>query len=328
MKNQSYLSQYNRAGNWKRTVPQRANHASSSNSQPNTSRGASLTSSPADGPASQPKRKFFSHLVAYLDVTQKLLEDGKRLCKAEFQLEFVPRDLKIRTSNTDDYTTISSYLGASNVKFYSFDTAPRDSIKFLLRGLPMDIQLAEVHSALASHDITPIHIHQLTKTVDNPTTQSRDTSPLPLWVIAIAKSVDSVARLKAVTGLLHLRVRIEDYRGRSAIQQCFRCQKFARKANFCHMAPRCAKYAKDHNTRDCPDPEPVIAAPKCATCNGDHHANFSGCPELQKFQRTQRPRPSPPGFAPQPSAFPPEPWNKFRFTDFGTFETPGEKCKH
>ena len=221
-------------------------------------------------------------------------------------MEFVPRGLKIRTCHIDDLRNVTTYLNASKVEYYTFDS-PRDSIKYLIRGLPLSALQAEVHSALATHDIVPIALRQLQKTVYNPDTRSRDTSLLPLWLITISKSADVVARLKAITGLLHFRVRIEDYRGRTALQQCYRCQKFGHKATFCHMALRCAKCAQGHNTRDCPDPRPVIDSPKCANCNGDHQANFSECPELLKFQRAQRPRPRPPGLAPAPSAFPPLP---------------------
>ena len=145
----------------------------------------------------------------------------------------------------------------------------------------------------------------MTKTVYNPSTNARETSPIPLWVGTVSKSAASVSALKAITGLLHFRVHVEDYRGRTSVQQCYRCQKFGHKANYCSMRPRCAKCAEEHNTRDCPHPQPVIDSPKCANCGGAHQANAETCPTLVKFRKSQQPRPRPPGFAPTPAAFPP-----------------------
>ena len=180
-----------------------------------------------------------------------------------------------------------------------------ETVKYVLRGLPTHITSPELSSALASQDVTPISLRQMTKTVYNPSTQARQTSPIPLWVVTISKSAASVASLKSITGLLHFRVHIEDYRGRTSVQQCYRCQKFGHKANFCSMRPRCAKCAEDHNTRDCPHPQPVIDSPKCANCGGAHQANSDVCPTLLKFRKSQQPRPRPPGFAPTPAGFPP-----------------------
>ena len=246
-------------------------------------------------------------MVVHTTVTPTFLEEIKRRCKSNFLLEYVPNGIKVRTSTIDDKNCITNFLNSQTLEHYTFDADSRSTIKYVIRGLPATTESTELISALASKEVTPITTRQLSKTTYNPETSSRETTKLPIWVVVLKKSQDEISKLKSIVGLLNFRVRIEDYRGRSDVQQCYRCQKFGHKANQCSMKPRCAKCANSHNTRDCPQPQPQIENPKCANCGGNHQANSQECPDLQKFKRSIESRSRTAPSVPKSTEFPPLP---------------------
>ena len=99
--------------------------------------------------------------------------------------------------------------------------------------------------------------------------------------VTVNKNVDNVNKLKSVIGILNFLIRIQDYKATDIVMQCFRCQNFGHKAEFCHLKYRCVKCTGYHNTRTC---DKDVAQPAMEHCNGDHSANYQGCPEAQKYK--------------------------------------------
>ena len=108
--------------------------------------------------------------------------------------------------------------------------------------------------------------------------------PLPLWVVT--HSQDSKLALRKLTGLFHFKVRFKDLHSKDVISQCFRCQEFGHKANFCKQMIKCNFYAGSHNSRQCSSP--VAPPPKCANCAGDHPASSRDCLARRWLQDTLR----------------------------------------
>ena len=133
------------------------------------------------------------------------------------------------------------------------------------------------------HNVTPSQLRQLSKTVFNAETNERETVTIPLWVVTIEKKNEAIAALKAIAAIDHIKIRFEDYKGRSSVQQCYRCLHFGHKANQCQMKYRCLRCAEGHDTRECPKSE--AALPKCANCGEAHKANSKECPKVSAYQQ-------------------------------------------
>ena len=61
------------------------------------------------------------------------------------------------------------------------------------------------------------------------------------------------------------------------VAQCFRCQNWGHMSANCGLPARCVKCSDSHNHGSCPRVSRDGDA-KCVNCNGDHTANFRGCP--------------------------------------------------
>ena len=105
----------------------------------------------------------------------------------------------------------------------------------------------------------------------------------------IITPLDPVCEFKSifkVKVLLQHCVTIESPQPQREIVQCMRCQKFGHTRSYCTLPPVCVKCGQEHDNRDCTkSPE---AAPTCDLCNGNHIANYRGCPEYLKIKNLPR----------------------------------------
>lgn len=235
--------------------------------------------------------KFFPPITTYIQIQTDTITQITRLLKHDYLLEYIPNGLKIRTSHIDDFNTIKTYLATNGHEHFDYGYETPKFARFVVRGLPVNIESTELIAGFAAKEIILQQHRQLKKTIYDDETNSRKTIKLPLWVIAIEKKKDTIYKLKSIVGIHHIKIKIEDYRGRSEIQQCYKCQKFGHKAYYCNMKEKCLRCAGEHNTRVCtmPQHEPT----KCANCDGNHAANSKDCPIAKKYQEAIQKRRSP-----------------------------------
>ena len=266
-------------------------------------KSTSATSASASASASsQPKVKFFSPIVAYFQVDSAFLTSLDRRMQHKYQIEFIQGGLKIRVSHHDDFHWFTQFLESQHYEYYDFGEENLKTVKFVIRGLLASTEIPAVQSALMGEEVQVKAIRQMSKTILNPTTNARETTALPLFVITIPRSKEQITLLKNVTGLFSIRIKVEDYRGRQSLQQCYRGQKFGHKASSCHMKEKCLNCAQDHNTRSCPNNDQV--PPKCSNCGEAHKANFADCKAARSFRQALEKRRTPPGFKPTNESFP------------------------
>jgi len=207
--------------------------------------------------------------------------------------EYTGAGLKIRPGTQSDHTSVVTFLRDSGVEFYTFNPNPEQQIRYVLRGLPPSTDSEEVIAGLREKGVVVSHARQIKRNVN--IEGVRTTTLLPLWVVTILKTEENITLLKKTTGILNFVIKIQDYRATNRVMQCFRCQGFGHKADFCNIKDCCVKCAGDHQSRTCTKDSSLPA--KCANCQGDHSANYGGCPEAKKYQerrgRSRAPQPQP-----------------------------------
>ncbi|GFW46292.1 RNA-directed DNA polymerase from mobile element jockey [Trichonephila clavipes] len=70
---------------------------------------------------------------------------------------------------------------------------------------------------------------------------------------------------------------VEPLRPKLGPVQCFRCQRFFHSSKYCMRNPKCVKCGQPQITRNCTKTSATDAT--CCNCQGNHPANFTGCPK-------------------------------------------------
>jgi hypothetical protein len=167
----------------------------------------------------------------------------------------------IRPNSVISRTIVSNVLGSTTLDF-----APR------MLHTQLGVQ------TLREKDVEVSHARQIKRNIVEDC--MRVVTLLLMWVITVPKR-PNINNLKQLTGILNFVIRIQDYKSSDRIMQCFKCQNFGHKAEFCHIKDRCVKCAGEHNTRLCT--KDAAHPARCANCGGQHSANYQGCPEAQKY---------------------------------------------
>ena len=102
---------------------------------------------------------------------------------------------------------------------------------------------------------------------------SKDRPLTPHFIVSVARGPE-VPKVRSLTGLCGLRVKVETYVPPKGPLQCKRCQRFCHTQRNCGHGPRCVACGGPHLVADCPAPR---VQPRCCGCGGDHTARYREC---------------------------------------------------
>ena len=166
--------------------------------------------------------KFFPPIVCYIKIQPEIVTQITKARKHEYLIEYIPNGLKLRTSHIDDFNLVKAYLTRNGHEHFDYGHENPKYARFIVRELPVTMDSTNIIAGFAAKEIIPQHHRQLQKTVFDEETNDRKLIKLPLWVIAVEKKQETVTKLKAIVGIQHIKIKIEDYRGRSELQQCYK----------------------------------------------------------------------------------------------------------
>jgi hypothetical protein len=125
-----------------------------------------------------------------------------------------------------------------------------------------------------------------------------DNQRLPLFLITLQKTAKSTEIFK-LTNLCHIITKVEAYRARNNLTQCFNCHKFGHIAGNCRQPLRCTLCGGRHIYKECPERHNrETSIPHCCSCqlkDGErpHPSNYRGCSHAKdELQRKRMQRPS------------------------------------
>lgn len=230
---------------------------------------------------------------------QLFFEIGKN-CKQQIQhlhalsndlnIEFTRNMIKISTNCADAFRAAQNYLVTNKIPARALDLKSAKPLKFIIRGLPLFTDVADIDAALREHNITPIKIAYLTN--------RRTKQPMPLFLATVQPSpaVNNIENIKTIN---YLTVKFETYKAKG-VAQCYRCQQYGHSSLNCNLTPKCLKCGESHRSNQCQKGPDQF---KCANCGGGHTANFRGCPAHpinRKTGKNVKTRSVAPKFVPSP----------------------------
>jgi hypothetical protein len=177
--------------------------------------------------------------------------------------------IRVNPGTSDDFRALTLLLEERNVPFHSFALPEAKTLRAVLRTVPVEIGLDDVHSDLVDQGLEPIKVSRMTST--------RTKKPLPLVLVEVPKDKGQIFQLKTVC---HLIISVERPHKKGTPSQCHKCQRFHHSQRHCHAQPKCVKCGESHESRACQKTRD--AAAKCANCGGPHTASYRGCPRFPR----------------------------------------------
>ncbi|GFY56805.1 RNA-directed DNA polymerase from mobile element jockey [Trichonephila inaurata madagascariensis] len=179
----------------------------------------------------------------------------------------IGKDLHVFPQTLQAYHTIRKFIDKEKLESFIYQLSKEKELKAVIRGMPSDMPPQQIIEGLLDLGITVNDCHVMI---------SRKTGlPMPLFLLSLPKN-DSNRDVYNVTELCCMKIIIEILNKRNGPAHCFRCQGFFHSSEFCTRNPKCVKCGKPHLTRDCKKNTDKKAT--CCHCQGNHPANFSGCP--------------------------------------------------
>jgi hypothetical protein len=194
------------------------------------------------------------------------------------------------TKEIADYLTIKKLLEEKKTPFYTFHPKSVKPIKVIIRHLPGNNPAEDIAKELQALGFAVISVRQLTS--------KRPHAPVspPLFLITLQRS-DKSQEIFQIASLSHVMIKVETYRARTGLTQCYNCQQFGHIWANCKQPPKCVWCGGGHTHKDCPEKDNKQSKPACCNCkltDGEkpHPSNYRGCKlakeEMQK--RTQKPQ--------------------------------------
>lgn len=192
----------------------------------------------------------------------------------------------VYAANKKDFYTIQEKFGEINFKFQTFK--PRDEIpkKMILKGIDKIFSAEDILEDLKTQLDAVIDVKQLTKTTDTG-------AKIPLNVFLVYFTYDtrlSVAK-KVLRYCCFQKINLDYFRKSTdrKFVQCYNCQGHGHQCGTCKLEFKCVKCTDKHGPGACMKKREDKNA-VCVNCNGNHPANYRGCPKAQEYLNRRQPK--------------------------------------
>lgn len=172
--------------------------------------------------------------------------------------------IKFIPSSIADYRAMSSFLTTNNEEFHTFQLPEERQLQVVIRGLPLELDIAEIGDDLKN---AGFQIQTIVRMKKGP-----NRTVMPLILLKLPRDQTSILDVESICSI---RIKVETLRRSNAIGQCYRCQRYGHAQTKCTAAPKCMKCAGPHLSRECTKSPNTPA--KCANCGGPHTSNAPIC---------------------------------------------------
>jgi hypothetical protein len=161
---------------------------------------------------------------------------------------------------------------SEGVSFHAFSLPEDRCVRLLLKNLGKCMPEAEIREEIEALHINMQAVMQL-RSKRRDQDPEKDRPMTPHFIVSVARGPD-VAKVRSVTDLCGLRLRVETYNAPKGLLQCKHCQRFGHTQRNCDYAPKCVACDGEHPSGKCVTPKQQL---KCCRCGGNHTANYRGC---------------------------------------------------
>jgi hypothetical protein len=171
---------------------------------------------------------------------------------------------RITTKSMADYKTTQNILSQKGLPFFTFYTKGDKLVKAVIRHFPNNTWSEDIRVALQELGYEVISVKQMTAKRLSPEGEVTLVS-LPLFLVTLVRNKQSLIIFK-ISRLCNKIVKVEAYKSKSSLSQCYNCQRFGHIWVHCRQPPRCIWCGGGHRHRGCPEKENTQSIPSCCNC--------------------------------------------------------------
>ncbi|GBN11056.1 hypothetical protein AVEN_182341-1, partial [Araneus ventricosus] len=161
-------------------------------------------------------------MLRYNDDYLKILTDIRKAC-GQTENKFSNGLVKIFPTSWEHHTKISSHCRTQGYDFHIIQPVSKRPVKVVIKDLPARHDPEDIKSYLKDELKFPVEkVTQLSKL--------RTREPLPIFLVELQKT-PKTKEIYQINHINYLKVKIEEYRGRRIVNQCFKCNWYHHKAN-------------------------------------------------------------------------------------------------
>lgn len=179
---------------------------------------------------------------------------------------------------TTCFRNLTTLLTQRGYPFHSYSLPEDRSLRTIVRGIPENVPVAEVETALLKSGFHPKRVQRWT---------SKTNGTLAIVQVVVPREEKRILELKKLDSAI---VSVEIQKSNGQPVQCYKCQLFGHTSRHCGAQSRCVKCGENHDTRLCKKQKGTPAT--CCNCRESHTANFTGCvcrPAPRKIQKKTKP---------------------------------------
>lgn len=119
--------------------------------------------------------------------------------------------MKIKTTTVDERSdTLTSVVG-NKIDYYTYADSDKVSIKYVLKGLPPSFDESSITSVLTEKGVQLINTRPLRCSTYDDMTNMKVVRLLPILVLTMSRSPEMTTKLKSITGIYHIKIKLENY---------------------------------------------------------------------------------------------------------------------
>ncbi|GFW69114.1 nucleic-acid-binding protein from transposon X-element [Trichonephila clavipes] len=181
----------------------------------------------------------------------------------------IGKGLRVYPKTPQAYHKIRSFIDHEKLESYTYQLNAEKELKVVIRGMPSDMPPQQIIEGLSELGLTINDCHVMI---------NRKTGlPMPLFLLSLPKNEPN-KDVYNITELCYMKIKIEplEKKKKKRPSPMFPLPGFFHSSKFCTRNPKCVKCGQPHLTSDCKKTKDTEAT--CCHCQGNHPANFSGCP--------------------------------------------------